>query len=164
EEVLTTLAVVGVKENKVDALLVEALTDKQAARRAAAVLVVGRSGTADQRKKAHALLTDADLRVRFRAAQGLLAAHDRAGIPTLIRLLPDAPPDLAVRAEELLSCAAGGRGPRSSVMENTQQNRTARAAWEKWWKNNTSVDLARADVDLPPFNPTLRARETVRQF
>src|SRR5262249_44945787 len=60
--------------------------------------------------------------------------------------------------------AAGGRGPRSSVMENTQQNRTARAAWEKWWKNNTSVDLARADVDLPPFNPTLRARETVRQF
>jgi HEAT repeat protein len=164
EEVLTTLAVVGVKENKVDALLVEALKDKHPARRAAAALAVGRSGTAEQRKKVQALLSDADVRVRFRAAQGLLAARDRAGIPALIALLAEAPPELAARAEELLSCATAGRGPRSIISDNTQQNRAARAAWEQWWKNNAKLDLAHADVDLPPYNPTLRARETVRQF
>src|SRR5262245_28045761 len=95
EELLTTLAVAGVKENKVDALLVEALKDKHPARRAAAALAVGRSGTAEQRKKVQALLTDPDLRVRFRAAQGLLAARDRAAVPALIALLTDAPPELA---------------------------------------------------------------------
>jgi hypothetical protein len=165
EEVLTTLAVVGVKENKVDVLLVEALKDRQAARRAAAALAVGRSGTADQRKKAHVLLTDSDLRVRFRAAQGLLAARDRAGIPALIALLTDAPSELSARAEELLNCVAAGRGPRSPLSDwNGYQNRATRTAWEQWWKNNAKIDLAHADVDLPPFNPTLRARETVRQF
>jgi HEAT repeat protein len=163
EEVLTTLAVVGVKENKVDPLLVEALKDKQAARRAAAVLVVGRSGTAEQRKKVAALLTDADMRVRFRAAQGLLAARDRAAVPTLIALLTDAP-ELAGRAEELLASATAGRGPRPVVSDNTQPNRAARTAWEQWWKNNSKLDLSHADVDLPPYNPTLKAREAARQF
>jgi hypothetical protein len=164
EEVLTTLAVLGVKENKVDALLVEALKDKQPARRAAAALVLGRSGTVEQRRQVRALLADADVRVRFRAAQGLLAARDRSGIPTFIALLSDAPPEMARRSEELLSCVAGGRSLRLPITENIQQNRNVRTAWEQWWKQNAKIDLSRADVDLPPFNPSLRARETVRQF
>jgi HEAT repeat protein len=164
EEVLTTLAVLGVKEKKVDASLVEALKDKQPARRAGAALVLGRSGTAEQRRGVQALLTDPDVRVRFRAAQGLLAARERTGVPVLIGLLSDAPTDLATRAEELLSCVAGGRGLRMPITDNVQQNRNVRNAWEQWWKQNGKIDLSRADVDLPPFNASLRARETARQF
>ncbi len=164
EEVLTTLAVLGVKENKVDPLLVDALKDKQPARRAAAALVLGRSGTAEHRKTVQASLSDPDVRVRFRAAQGLLAAHDREAIPTFIALLSDAPPDLATRAEELLSCVAGARALRMPISDNVQQNRAVRGAWEQWWKQNAKIDLSRADVDLPRFNASLQARETARLF
>jgi HEAT repeat protein len=164
EEVFMTLAVLGVKENKVDPLFVEALKDKQRKRRAAAALVMGRSGTAEQRRTVQALLKDEDVRVRFRAAQGLIAARDRAAVPAFIGLLTDAPPDLAMRAEEMLSCVAAGRGPRLPITDNVSQNRNVRTAWEQWWKQNAKVDLNRADVDLPQFNPTLRAREAARQF
>jgi HEAT repeat protein len=165
DEVMTTLAIVGVKENKVDAALVEALKDKEPMRRAAAALVVGRSGTAEQRKKVQALLTDENMRVRLRAAQGLLAGRERGGVPTLIALLTDSTPDVSSRAEEMLSCLAAGHGaPRLLLSENPQQNKNVRTMWEQWWKTNAKIDLSRADVDLPPFNLTLRARETARQF
>ena len=86
DEVLTTLAILGVKDNKVDALLVEAMKDKQPARRAAAALVLGRSGTVEQRRQGRALLTDADVRVRFRAAQGLLACTRSERHPDVHRI------------------------------------------------------------------------------
>ena len=164
EEALTTLAVLGVKENKVDPLLVDALKDKQPTRRAAAALVLGRSGTTEQRKAVQALLTDPDVRVRFRAAQGLLAARERLAIPTFIALLSDAPPEVASRAEELLSCVAGARTLRMPISDNAQQNRAVRSAWEQWWTQNAKIDLSRADVDLPRFNASLQARETARLF
>lgn len=164
EELLMALTVLGVKENKVDTLLVEALKDKNPICRSAAALVVGRFGTAEQRRGVHALLTDTDMRVRFRAAQGLLAARERLAIPALIALLSEAQPELAARAEELLACVASARAIHQPITENAALNRQIRNAWEQWWKQNGKMDLSRADVDLPPFNPALRARETARQF
>ncbi len=111
-----------------------------------------------------ALLTDPDVRVRFRAAQGLLAARERVAIPTFIALLSEAPPELASRAEEMLSCVAGARTLRMPISDNVQQNRAVRSAWEQWWKQNAKIDLSHADVDLPRFNASLQARETARQF
>ncbi len=132
EEVFNTLAVLGVKDGKVDKLLDEALKDKHAARRAAAGLVLGRSGSADQKKAAAALLTDTDVIVRFRTAQGLLAGHDRAAVPVLCTLLADGSMTVATRAEELLQCLAGGQPPRTPpFVEDLQPSAAARGSCGK---------------------------------
>jgi hypothetical protein len=164
DEVLYTLAVLGVREGKVDAALAAALKDKQPARRAAAGLVLGRSGTGEQRASVQPLLADPDPWVRFRAAQGLLAARDRGGVPVLIALLGDGPAAVATRAEEVLSCLAGLRGPRVPFNEDPASRQQCKQAWTNWWRGQGRMDLTRADVDLPPFNPAMRAREATRQF
>jgi HEAT repeat protein len=165
EEVLLTLAALGVKDGKVDAALAAALKDKAAGRRGAAGLVLGRSGTADQRADAKGLLNDPDPRVRFRTAQGLLAARDRDGLPVLIGLLKDGSPDLAVRAEELLCCAAGYRAPHIPFSEDGPLRANCVKAWNTWQKNyGKTVDLSKADVDLPPNNQLLEARDVLRRF
>ena len=164
DEAFTALAVLGVHDNKVDPVVVAAVKDKAPARRAAAGLVVGRSGTAEQRADVQALLLDPDPRVRFRAAQGLVAGRDRAGIPALVGLVKDGPSDLAFRADELLGCAAGYHGPHVPYMEDDANRQNCHKAWAAWeQKNGKTVDLAHADVDLPAFNPALRARDVVRQ-
>src|ERR1700722_1447425 len=71
DEVLASLAVLAVHDGKVDSVIAAALHDKKSSRRAAAGLVLGRSGTPEQRSEVHALLLDADPHVRFRVAQGL---------------------------------------------------------------------------------------------
>ena len=164
DEVVAALAVLAVRDGKVDAAVVAALKDKSPARRAAAAVVVGRSGTADQRAEVQKLLGDPDPRVRFRTAQGLLAGRDRAAVPALIALVKDGPPDLAYQADELLSCAVGPHAPHTPYGEDLQSRQNCRNAWAAWaQKNARTVDLSRADVDLPPFNPALRARDVARQ-
>jgi HEAT repeat protein len=165
DEVLTSLAVLAVHDGKVDSPVVAALKDKQAGRRAAAGLVLGRSGTAEQRSDVQALLVDPDSRVRFRAAQGLTAGRDRAGLPILIALIKDGSKDLAFRAHELLCCIAGVRAPHAPFEDDVAARQNCHKAWVNWAQRNAkTVDLSRAEVDLPAFNASLRAREVVRQF
>ena len=162
EEVLASLAVLAVHDGKVDAFVVAALKDKQANRRAAAGVVVGRSGTREQRAEMQALLADPDPCVRFRAAQGLLAGRDRAGIPALVALVKDGPTDLAFRSSELLSCAIGVLAPHVPFGEDPVVRQACAKAWGRF--NPKTADLSRADADLPAFNPALRARDVARQF
>jgi HEAT repeat protein len=165
DEVFNTLALLGVEEGKVAAVLVPALEDKVAARRAAAALVLGRSGTAGQRDAVRALLDDADAGVRFRAAQGLLAGRDRRALPALTTLLSEGPPEVAVRAEDLLYCLAGAQAPRVALGNTPASRKRCRTAWEQWWKvNEKRLDLAKADADLPPHNRGLQVRALARQF
>jgi hypothetical protein len=164
DEVLFALAVVAVNEGKVDGAVSAALADKNPSRRSAAALIVGRSGTIEQRAAVAPLLTDADPRVRFRAAQGLLAGRDRAALPVLITLLDNGSPELGTRALELLACVAGNRGPRVPLTEDAAVRRQCRSAWNLWWRANSRINLAKSDIDLPPFNRALQARETARQF
>jgi hypothetical protein len=162
DEVLASLAVLAVHDGKVDAPVAAALKDKQSSRRAAAGLVLGRSGTPEQRAEVHTLLLDADPRVRFRAAQGLLAGRDHAALPTLIALVKDGPTDLAYRADELLSCVTRVSHVPFAEDPGTRQN--CYKTWANWSRRyGKVVDLNRAAVDLPAFNPALRAREVVRQ-
>jgi gas vesicle protein len=163
DEVIASLAALGVHDGKVDAVVAAAIKDPVSSRRAAAAVVLGRSGTAEQRAAVQALLTDPDPRVRFRAAQGLLAGRDRTAVPALIALVQDGPADLASQADELLNCAIGVRAPRIPYGEDSQSRQNCRNAWAAWAKNNKTVDLSRAAVDLPAFNPALRARDVVRQ-
>jgi HEAT repeat protein len=162
EEVLASLAVLAVHDGKVDAPIVAALKDKQSSRRAAAGLALGRSGTPEQRSEVHALLLDADARVRFRAAQGLMAGRDHAALLALVALVKDGPTDLAYRADELLSCVT--RLSHVPFAEDAATRQNCYRTWANWSvRYSKAVDLNRAAVELPAFNPALRAREVVRQ-
>jgi hypothetical protein len=162
EEVLASLAVLAVHDGKVDAPIAAALKDKQSSRRAAAGLALGRSGTPEQRSEVHALLLDADARVRFRAAQGLMAGRDHAALPALVALVKDGTTDLAYRADELLSCVT--RLSHVPFAEDAATRQNCYRTWANWSaRYGKAVDLNRAAVELPAFNPALRAREVVRQ-
>ena len=76
-----------VRQGKIDPRLTDALRSPVAVRRAAAACIVGRRGDAEQRAAVQKLLSDAEPEVRLRAAQGLLAARDKTGVPALIALL-----------------------------------------------------------------------------
>jgi HEAT repeat protein len=165
DEVLAALLALGVKDGKVDPAFPAAVADKVPERRAAAALALGKHGSADERKAVYGLLTDSDAGVRFRAAQGLLAGRDKEGVPALIDLVKEGPPDLAVQAEDLLNALAGARAPRLPVSETDVARQRSSAAWAGWWKGNgAKFDLAGADVDLPPNNPSVQARVAARQF
>jgi hypothetical protein len=165
DEVLGLLATLGVKDGKVSRFLEDALKDRQPMRRAAAGMVLGRSGSAEQKKAAQALLTDADANVRFHAAQGLLAGKDRAGVPVLCALIGDGPMALGTRAEDLLQCLAGAQPPQTPPFaEDANARKKSRKIWEDWWKQNNKMDLTRVEIDIPPFNLALQAREVIRRF
>lgn len=134
DDLLDALTAVGVRDGRCDTALVEALRDPVAARRAAAALVVGRSGDAAQRRAVRVLLADRDAQVRLRAIQGLLPGGDREAVPVLVALLEDSPLAVAVRAEELLYRLAGDRAPAGSVRGGEGERRRCREAWAAWWR------------------------------
>jgi HEAT repeat protein len=148
-----------------DPALVAALTDPAPLCRAAAALVVGRAGTAAQRDGVRRLLADADSRVRLRAAQGMLAAGSKDGLPTLLDLLTAAPADIAGRVEDLLAEVAGAGAPRVALGADDRQRRACRDAWEKWYKaQGDHLDLAKLDAEAVVFSPVRRAASVARQF
>ncbi len=138
------------KKGRIDPALMIALTDERPARRALAACVVGARGNAEERKAATALLDDPDAGVRLRAAQGLLAARHKEGIPTLIRLLEDPVIENCWQAEELLCWAAWTKAPGDVVGAGTAESkRKACAAWRVWWQaRGPALDLAKDAADF----------------
>ncbi|SRR5258708_18343385 len=130
EAITTTLMMLGVRDSRVEDTLATALTDKTPAKRAAAAMIVGRSGTADQRKAVQSLLTDPSFEVRIAAAQGLAAARDKNVAPALAVLLTEAPPPIAQQAEDLLQRMAGDKAP--TVTWEDAKRQPCRDAWEAW--------------------------------
>jgi HEAT repeat protein len=155
ETICFGLADLAVRDGKVDPALVAALADTAPARRALAACLVGRSGSPAQRGAVRKLLDDPEPLVRLRAAQGLLAAGDKTGLPALAKLLTDAETTLAWQAEELLHWAAGDEAPELTVGAGTAPaGRKCRAAWEAWWQaEGSGLDLAR--VAKAPRRPGL---------
>ena len=164
-EVFQTVLELGYRDGKLDPHLAAGLTEKEPLRRAAAAVMVGRYGSADQQATVRSLLADADPLVRFRAAQGLLAARDKNAVPTLLALLSDAPLAIAEQAEDVLGCLAGARSPAAALGSEALSRRKCREAWETWWRTNKqSFDLNNADIDLLLRDPSTRAREVAVQF
>src|SRR6202020_2054013 len=93
-------------DGKIHLALINALGDRSPARRALAGCIVARTGSKEQKERAHLLLKDMDATVRLRTAQGFLAALDKTSIPTLIDLLDTTQVPIAWQAEELLVWAA----------------------------------------------------------
>ncbi len=165
EEITTALLTLGVKDGKVDPLLAAALNNQVPARRAVAAMVLGRYGTPEQKEAVRNRLKDSDPRIRFRAAQGLVAAREKSAIPFLAAFLGEGPIDIARQAEELLARIAGDSAPKVGLVEDQAARRRCRSAWDSWWKTNeATLDLAKADVDLTVSNPALIARKLTQQF
>jgi HEAT repeat protein len=138
-------------ERKVPPALVAALRDDFPDRRALAGFLVGRLGSTEQRQAAQKLLDDKEPLVRLRAAQGLLAARDKAGIPALIALLEAGPVTLGWQAEELLRWAAGQEAPNRVIGDgDAEARKECRARWETWWqKHGNDLDLSQ---DFPDYH------------
>jgi HEAT repeat protein len=163
EDVLLALLKIVEREGKIDPVVSAALTDKSAARRAAAALAIGRSGSAEQRKDVRKLLADPDTKVRLRAAQGLLAGRDKDAIPTLIELLAKA--EFASLAEDLLGRIAGDKAPKVTLGETDESRRQCREAWEAWWKaNGDKVTLERVEVDPLVYDAPRRATDLATRW
>lgn len=147
EEILTTLRAVGTSAGKADESLVAALKDRVPARRAAAAYVLGRL-PASARPRVEPLLEDIDARVRFRAAQGLLAGKNKEAVPVFVALLGKGPEPLAYAAEEVLGRIAGEQSPQAWLGAGTAGERQkCREAWETWWKA-AGTDLADDALDV----------------
>jgi HEAT repeat protein len=144
EEVLSALTILSVRETKVPTALVAALDDAMPARRAAAALVLGRTGTRDEIVAVRKLLKDPVPRVRYRAAQGLVAAQDKSAVPVLIELLGTAPAAWVWQVDEQLARIAGGSLPTIPPAPTAAEFRKKQvAAWSEWWHDKAaSIDLA----------------------
>jgi uncharacterized protein (TIGR03067 family) len=134
DAVLDALRVVGVQGGKANATLVDALRDPLASKRAAAAVVVGVYGNADERKLVRRMLADPAALVRLRAAQGLLVTGEPDAVVVLIGLLAQADVPVAERAEALLAAVADTSAPQETLDRDGAKK--CHAAWLAWWKEN----------------------------
>lgn len=144
EEVLNVVCFLSVKQGKIDPGLLAALKDPLAARRGGAAFVLGLVGDAEQCQAIGPLLRDPDRKVQFRAAQGMLAAKDRAGVATLLSLLGDAPTEMVWQVEALLQRIAGEQSLAIPTNDGSKEVRQkVQQAWTAWWRENeTKLELA----------------------
>jgi HEAT repeat protein len=127
-------------------LLAGHLRDTVPSRRALAACILGHRGELQQRLAVQQLLQDPNPGVRLRAAQGLLAAKQKAAIPVLIALLEEPQVDVGWQAEELLHWVAGYDAPGAKLgAGNPELRKKCGTAWAKWW----SANKARVDLDAP---------------
>jgi hypothetical protein len=147
DEILTALGTLAVHQGKVDPEIVAAAKDVQPARRGTAAYLLGRWGSQAERATARALLKDAEVKVRLRAAKGLVAGRQKDAVPVLVELLGTAPIAVAWEAEELLCRIAGEQAPKDSLGSGTAETRhQCQVAWTAWWRGQgPKVDLAKLD-------------------
>jgi HEAT repeat protein len=149
EEIVYGMYGLAAPDGKVHPVLVSALKDPLATRRAGAACIVGRLGNPAQREAVRSLLADTDPMVRLRAAQGLLAAKEKASIPGLVALLEEPAVEVSWQAEELLHWVASDTAPDVCIgTASAPARQQCRQAWEEWWsKHSAKLDLARLDQD-----------------
>ena len=149
EEIWFGMAGVAVRDGKVDPAVRAVLNDNAPSRRALAAFILGRYGLEADRDAVRERLTDPDPEVRLRAAQGLVAVHDKIAVPALIDLIENGPLEMAWQAEELLHWLAAGQAPVENVEAGAAETRRkCHAAWQTWWKDEeTRFDWQRLDRD-----------------
>jgi HEAT repeat protein len=140
---------------RVDPALLPALEDKSPVRRAVAALAVALAGDGADRLRVRKLLADEDAEVRLRAAQGLLAGRDAAGLPALVALLNEPAVEVSWSAEELLHWVAGETAPAAKVgAASAAERQKAVAAWNEWRAQHaTKLDWDR--IEQAPRRPGL---------
>ena len=153
------LARTGVADSKAAPELAAALADKNLVRRAIAAEAVGRAAgnNTELRAAARALLKDANIQVRRRAALGLLVSKDREAVPVLINLLAELDTKQTWRIEEALYALAGDNPPTRFLPKTDPDSRKKyRDAWASWWKDNEAkIDVAKMGAGKPYLGYTL---------
>lgn len=144
DELRLALTKNAVKAGKADPLLLAALTDRSALRRATASEVLARVGYAGHKEAVRKSLNDADPLVRFRTARALVFEQQRDAVAVLIDSLADLPVATAWQAEDLLLNLSAATPPPATSMGNDKASREkCKDAWHSWWKKNgDKVDLA----------------------
>lgn len=145
-EILALLASTPLKST--DAFL-QAARDQTGIRRVAAALVLAKSTRTEDRAALRRLLDDADVFVRWQAAQSLLKAGDRAAINAVLAIVQDGPPLLSLQADELLRQVGGDLKPSLWLQAaQPESRRKARGVWVDWWQTNqTKVDLTKPTTE-----------------
>src|SRR5205823_6027732 len=139
EEVKAALGTVALRDGKPEPVLVRALDDPLAVRRAAAVEALSQVPGDELRPALRKLLRDPRPTVRLRAALALAAgAHDAKAVSTLITLLADVPTPQARLAEDYLLALAAEQAPKVSLGNDDPARQKCRDAWAAWWLGTES--------------------------
>jgi HEAT repeat protein len=142
-EVQLALNAVAFKNGKPEPAVVCALSDAQAARRAAAAEALCLGGDRAHLPMLRKMLNDPEPSVRLKVALALAGAGQRDAVPTLLELLGELSSTEAEPAEEYLQRLAGDHAPTNlpSGDDNTARKKRQQA-WAAWWKaNGTRVQL-----------------------
>jgi hypothetical protein len=147
EAVMDALADLGRRAEGVDPLVTAALRDPEAIRRLAGTYVHGKVKTG-RPGALKPLLADADPRVRFQAAAGLMRDGEKSAVPVLIALLEEKGPGPAWQAEDLLLRLAGDQAPVASLGNSAEEQKKCREQWAAWWQaHEARIDLARIRLE-----------------
>jgi outer membrane protein assembly factor BamB len=161
EEVRSGLAALAVRDGRADPVLVAALADKQAVKRAAAAVALCTTNAPEQMPAIRKLLRDPDASVRLRVALALCVVGEKEALPVLIELLAELPAQDTSAAEDLLYRLAGDKAPAGEVAANDAAatnvaRRHYRDDWKKWWEQEGGkVDAARLELASKELGYTL---------
>jgi hypothetical protein len=156
DEISKALAQVGLREGKADPLLLAALADRHAGKRAVAAEALCRARSAEPLAAVRPLLKDRDVKVRQRVASALVESGQKDGLPVLIELLNELPRDEVWRVEDLLFRVAGDKAPPPASVDDPAGRFKWQAAWKVWWQEQgPKLDLARLEQTRQPLGYTL---------
>jgi HEAT repeat protein len=133
EEARRALALVTVKNGKIDPGLERYIDDKVSIRRATVLDVLCQQARREHHPLLRRLLRDPSANVRVRAALALAANNEAEAIEALIDLLGELPLVQGRQAEDLLTSLAGDMGPKILLGEDEISRKNCRQAWRNWW-------------------------------
>jgi len=136
-EMQLALNAAAFKDGKPEPVVVRALSDAQAARRAAAAEALCLGGDRQHLPTVHKLLSDSEPSVRLKTALALAGIGERDAVPPLIELIGELPSAQSEQIEEYLQRVAGERAPDNLPSGDDSSARKKRQqAWSEWWKAN----------------------------
>ncbi len=139
-EGLTALALVEKKPNPV---LVNALSEANPAKRAAAGVALTRGGAKDALPEVRKLLADPKQAVRLRVGLALVEGKEKEALLPLIQLLGELPVSETGLLEDLLYRLAGDNPPALPAGVTPEDRKKVQTAWEGWFRaGKDKIDLA----------------------
>lgn len=149
-----TLTAISVRDGRAEPALVEALTDPNPERRAAAAVALIEGGPGGERVRIpdaypqvrEAARRETDVPAKFRMLHALLViGREKDAVGELIDLLPELPRGRLWQAEDYLLQLAGPDAPKVTLGRGKESLTRARDAWKGWWQQ------ASAGTDLGKF-------------
>ena len=136
EEARRALTTLAVRAGKVEPVLVAALKDRLAVKRAAAAVALCRARATAHLPAIRKLLADPDPSVRFGVALALAEAREKEAVPVLIALLDRLGPRNYGRVEEMLCRLARDKAVPVPARSDEKGRLEQRQAWQAWWKEH----------------------------